>query len=106
MPKPKPELFEIECPCCRAALKVDPSLGKVISHKEAEKPKHALFEEDLGTAVGRLKGEAAKREDAFNKSFADHKSSEQLRERKWEEMLKQAKEKPDDKPPVRDFDLD
>jgi hypothetical protein len=106
MPKPKQELVEVECPCCRAALKVDPALGKVISHKEPDKPKHALFEEDLGSAVNRIKGEAAKREEAFAKSFADHKTSEQLRDRKWEEMLKQAKEKPDDKPPVRDFDFD
>lgn len=106
MAKPKSELFEVECPCCRAALKVDPGLGKVISHKEAEKPKHALFEEDLTTAVGRIKGEAAKREEAFAKSFADHKTSAELRERKWEEMLKQAKENPDTKPPVRDIDFD
>ncbi len=106
MASPKQELFEVECPCCRAALKVDPGLGKVISHKEAEKPKHAMFEEDLSASVNRVKGEAAKREAAFEKSFADHKSSEQLRERKWEEMLKQAKENPDTKPPVRDIDFD
>ncbi len=102
MAKPK-SLIEVNCPCCQAALKIDPDTRAVISHKEAERPRAV---EDLGAAVARLKGEAARREEAFQKSFAAEKMHGKVLERKFEELLKQAKESPDVPPPKRDIDLD
>jgi len=31
-------LFEVECPCCQAILKVDPDTRAVIAHTVPEKP--------------------------------------------------------------------
>jgi len=83
-------------------LKVDPATGAVISHKEPEKPKPI---EDLAAAIKGLKGESAKRDDLFAKSFSAHKSSSDILNKKFDELLKQAKENPDDTPPKRDIDL-
>jgi hypothetical protein len=75
----------------------------VIQHHEPEK-KPAI--EDLHAAVQQLKGEADRRNDIFEKSFASHLSSEKIRERKFEELLKQAKNDKSETPPKRLFDLD
>ena len=96
-------LFEVECPCCKAVLKIDPENQAVISHTVPEKPPAI---EDLAAAVQKLKGEAGKREEAFQKSFAQHKSHGKVLESKFDELLRQAKESPDQGPPKREFDLD
>jgi hypothetical protein len=103
MGKPTKGLVEIECPCCSAKLKVDLTTAAVISHKEPDKPRPI---EDLTAAVARLKGEAGRREDAFQKSFQEHKVHNQVLEKKFDELLRQARENPDAPPPLRDIDLD
>jgi hypothetical protein len=103
MAKPKNSMFEIACPCCGATLHIDPETQAVIHHKEPEKKP---LIEDLQVAVQQLKGEEAKRNEAFEKSFASHKSADKLREKKFEELLKMAKEDKTDAPPKRAFDLD
>jgi hypothetical protein len=96
-------LFEVTCPCCQAALKIDPETRAVISHKEAEKPRMV---EDLAAAVAKLKGEAGRREELFRKSVETEKSHGRVLEKKFDELLRQAKETPDAPPPKRDIDFD
>jgi len=96
-------MFEVKCPCCESTLQIDPELQLVIHHREPEK-KPAI--EDLQAAVQQLKGEADRRNDVFQKSFASHLSGEKVREKRFEELLKQAKEDKSGAPPKRPFDLD
>lgn len=96
------ELLEVSCPCCQATLKIDTELGSVISHAEA--PKKPMIE-DLAAEVAKLKGAAGRREEAFQKSFAAEKNQGQLLNRKFDELLKQAKENPDFGKKKRDIDL-
>jgi len=95
--------LEVICPCCQAALKVDIETGVVLSHKVPEKPRPI---EDIAAAVAGLKGEAAKREEIFQKSFADHQNRQSVMDKKFDELLKQAKESPDSEKPKRAFDFD
>ena len=60
----------------------------------------------MEAAVSRFKGEAGRREDAFNKSVADNKNRAEILNKKFDEMLRLAKENPDEPPPKRDFDFD
>jgi len=96
-------MFEVTCPCCNATLHVDAETKAVIHHKE---PERKPLIEDLKVAVQQLKGEEARRNDAFEKSFATHRSGEKVREKKFEELLKLAKEDKSETPPKRAFDLD
>ena len=96
-------LFDVECPCCQATLKVDPETRAVISHKVPEKPAPI---EDLAAAVNKLKGEAGRRDEVFRKQVEAEKSRGQLLNTKFDELLRQAKENPDVTPPKRDIDLD
>jgi hypothetical protein len=103
MAKGATALFEVQCPCCQASLKIDAGTRAVISHKAVERPRTV---EDMDTALNLLKGEAARREEAFQKSVEAHKKSKDVLARKFDELLKQAKESPDTPPPQRDIDLD
>lgn len=96
------ELLEISCPCCEAKLKVDAELGAVISHSE---PVKKPVIEDLAAEVAKLKSAPGRREEAFQKSFAAEKNQGQLLNRKFDELLKQAKENPDFGKKPRDIDL-
>src|SRR5207248_11339263 len=97
------DLFEVECPCCQAKLKVDPETRAVISHQVPEKPPAI---EDLAAAVAKLKGEAGRRDEVFRKSVETERLHGKVLEKKFDELLKQAKENPHTKPPQRDIDLD
>ena len=101
MANPK-NLLEIQCPCCETKLKIDLELGAVISHKIPEKP---LPIQDLAAEVARIKGESSRLDAAFQKSFDAHKSQASVFNRKFDELLKQAKENPDSEPPKREIDL-
>ncbi len=103
MANPSSLVFEVKCPCCNAVLQIDSEMQIVLTHTEAQKKP---LIEDLQAAVQNLKGEAARREEVFEKSFASHKSGEKTRERKFEELLKQAKEDTSGTRPERPFDLD
>jgi len=103
MGKGNANLFEIRCPCCEATLQIDPELKVVISHQEHKRPPAI---EDIGAAVQKLKSEEARRGEVFQKSFDDHKSHHKVLERKFDELLKQAKENPDVAPPKKPFDFD
>ena len=98
-----PITVDVECPCCHASLRVDPKTGAVLSHKAKEKP--STFE-DFASAVKSYQGEEGRRNEAFEKSVADHKVHKEVLAKKFDELFKQAKESgDDDKPPVRDIDL-
>jgi hypothetical protein len=97
------QVFEVECPCCHGLLQIDAETRAVLTHHEA--PKKPLIE-DLAVAAQQLKGEAARRSEVFAKSFDDHLNSAKVREKKFEELLKQAKEGSDKEPPKRAFDFD
>ena len=96
-------MFEVQCPCgCQAILKIDPETCSVIAHTVPERPKPI---EDLASEVAKLKGEGARREELFQKSFEAEKQHGQVLQKKFDELFKRAKENPDLKPPTRDIDL-
>jgi hypothetical protein len=95
-------MFDVECPCCQAILKIDPETRAVIAHTVPDKPRPI---EDLAAEVAKLKGEGARREQLFQKNFEAEKSHGKVLEKKFDELFKRAKENPDDKPPTRDIDL-
>jgi hypothetical protein len=94
-------MFEVACPCCQATLKIDPETRAVISHRELEKPRAI---EDLAAEVEKLKGASGRREETFQKQMEAEKSQSSILNKKFDELLKQAKN--DKTPPKRPFGLD
>ena len=99
----KKGLWDVQCPCCQATLKIDAETRAVISHKVPEKPKPI---EDLAAEVEKLKGAPGRRDAVFQKSFEAEKMHGKVLEKKFDELFKQARENPDLTPPKRDIDLD
>jgi hypothetical protein len=97
------ESLSVECPCCKAKLEVHVASGTVIDYQEAPR-KPAI--EDLSAAASKLKEQAAQRDDLFRKSMDAHKAKTAAADDLFDQLLKKAKEKPDDGPPKRAFDLD
>jgi len=91
------------CPCCDAELVIDPSLPAVIRHKEADKPKRFPT---LRKRAARQQTEGERREELYQRSIANTKTRESVLNKKFEELLKQAKTDPDAEPPKRPFDFD
>jgi len=96
-------ILEIHCPACDCRMTVDPETGAVLSHTVPEKPRTVT---DLAQEVERLKGASAKREEAFQKSFAEHKVQKDVLAKKFDQLFKEAKDRPDAERPMRDIDLD
>ena len=93
--------IEVPCPCCHAVLLIDTNLGRVISHKEADRGNKP----ELSDAQRILAAEAERREAIFQQSVDSEKNRGDVLSRRFDEALRQAKEEPVTKP-MRDFDLD
>ena len=58
-----PELISVSCPCCQGVLHIDPQTKAVIRFEEHVKPPTLA---DLETGVAKLRGDAARREEAID----------------------------------------
>jgi len=96
-------MFDVECPCCQAILKIDPETRAIIAHTVPEKPK---LTEDLAAEVVKLKGAEARRDEVFRKQVEAQKSHGKVLEKKFDELFKRVKDDPDAPAPLRDIDLD
>jgi hypothetical protein len=96
-------VFEIECPCCGAALEVDAESGRILSHR---KPEPSSSPTDLGEAVKRLRSEESTRDARFRKQVEAERAHNQALDKRFDGLLKKArKEGPGPRVP-RDIDLD
>lgn len=98
-----PIQFEVACPCCGAALKIDAEAKAVIAHTAKAIPK--TFN-DIEEAARAMKEQDSRKESIFRQSVEAQKNAASLLDKKFEEALKRAKESPDTGKPLRDFDLD
>jgi hypothetical protein len=99
----KTSAFEVTCPCCHAALKVDPETQAVISHTAPVQPKTFA---DIEAAAKAMKEQDSRRESIFRQSVEAQKHAADLLEKKFQEAVKKAKESPDTGKPIRDWDLE
>lgn len=93
--------LELTCPCCHATLVVDVNLGRIVSHREAERGDTP----ELTEAHNILAAAEARREAIFRQSIEAEKGRDDALSRRFEEALRQAGTEPVTKP-TRDFDLD
>lgn len=93
--------FPVECPCCRAELVIDGKTRTVLHHAPAvTKPPIT----DLAAEVGRLRAAGAEREQVFQRSMEAERSREGRMDRKFDELLRRARQGPAGKP-IKDIDL-
>ncbi|MBZ5500862.1 MAG: hypothetical protein LAN59_01300 [Acidobacteriia bacterium] len=102
MAKRSADTFQVDCPCCRAKLTVDPQVAAVLAHVPPPKAPPSV---DLDDTAQLLRNQAEAVEAKFRASVEAEKTKEDVLARKFAEGLKKAKDGPVEKP-LRDFDLD
>ena len=95
MAKTEPSTIQVACPCCGAMLTVDPSLPAVLDHKLPQRPQVAAKMEDVPKLV---KEEASRRDEKYQQLAEAEKNKGKVLDRKFQELLKKAKEEPITKP--------
>ncbi len=96
------ETIQVVCPCCGATLAIDPLLGAVLDHKLPPRPQVLAQLKDAAKAV---QEEASRREEKYQQLVEAEKNKGKVLDRKFQELLKKAKEEPLTKP-LKDIDLD
>lgn len=94
--------IKVTCPCCGAMLVVDPVLAAVLDHKVPARPQATI---ELKDAVRHLQDEATRRDEKFQQLKEAERDKAKILDRKFQELLKKAKEEPLEKP-IKDIDLD
>jgi len=94
--------IKIACPCCDAILTVDLELRSVIGHEVPARP-HKVHQ--LKDASRILEEEATQRHEKYRHILDAEKDKGKVLDRKFQELLKKAKDQPIEKP-LKDIDLD
>lgn len=103
MGKTQKTTADVTCPCCEARLTIDLTLGVVLHHEPPPKQSSVT---DLKEAVEALKSETAQRDARFKERMQAEKDKGKVLDRKFQELLKKAKDTPETPPPPKDIDLD
>ncbi|MBL8242160.1 MAG: hypothetical protein JNM66_32340 [Bryobacterales bacterium] len=101
MPSKEPQTFRVQCPCCQSELVIDGQTQSVLHHVPV---KAAPPITDLAAEVSRLRTASAEREQVFQRSLEAERSREERMDRKFDELLRRAKQTPSSKP-LKDIDL-
>jgi hypothetical protein len=93
--------LEVTCPCCEAALVVDPKSGEVLWHKA--KPT-ATGTRSLEAMVSNLEVQKSEAERMFDRQIASQKDRSRILEERFKEAMQRADKS--DKPMPNPLDLD
>ena len=93
----------VACPHCHATLEVDVGAGVVVAHSV---PTSARDKVDFDKRLRELESEKARASDRMAEAMRREQSKDRLMEDRFRKLLDEAKEHPEDGPPVRDIDLD
>lgn len=95
-----PEALDVTCPCCEAALKVDPETGSVVWSERKKGPA-----QDFDELVARVHSNKSALDEKFARSMQQNKRQGEILEKKFAEAKKRAAANPDERP-FNPFDLD
>jgi hypothetical protein len=97
------EPAKISCPCCQATLVIDrETLAILYVTEHRVKAGGASFEKSLQD----LKEKEKQKSSRFQQAFEEEKQRKALLGKKFQELRKHADTNPDNRPPLRPFDLD
>ena len=94
--------IKVTCPCCDTILTIDTELATVIGHAVPARPKKV---QQLKDANRILQEEASQLQAKYRNILDAEKDKGKVLDRKFQELLKKAKDEPVEKP-LKDIDLD
>jgi hypothetical protein len=97
------ETKTVHCPCCGAALQIDPEACVVVSHQP---PPDTSEKIDLETRLKMMEEQKRRATDRMAEAMRAEESKGKILEDRFKSLMEKAGEADDGKPPVRDIDLD
>jgi len=89
-----PEALDVTCPCCEAALKIDPETGSVVWVDKKKAPA-----KDFDDLVNRVRSQKSQLDEKFQRSVQQTKHAREILDKKFEEAKKRAASDPGGRPP-------
>jgi len=89
-----PEALDVTCPCCEAALKIDPETGSVVWVDKKKAPA-----KDFDDLVSRVRSQKSQLDEKFQRSVQQTKHAREILDKKFEEAKKRAASDPGGRPP-------
>jgi uncharacterized Zn finger protein (UPF0148 family) len=80
-----PEAVDVACPCCGAALKVDPETGAVVWAEPPKRPTRSFDE-----LVDRVHTQKSRLDEKFAQSVKQTRNQKDILEKKFEEARRRA----------------
>jgi hypothetical protein len=88
-----PEAFDVTCPCCGAALKIDPETGAVVWSEQRKAPP-----KDFDDLVERVHSHKSELDEKFARSVQQTRNQKDILAKKFEEARRRAAADPDRRP--------
>ncbi len=98
------ERITVLCPECGCDLTIDVASGQVLFHKPAKR--EPAGDLDLDQLLAGLDESKQRADEVFQREVSALKDRDRLMEEKFREAMRRAEEEPDQKPPLRPWDLD
>lgn len=96
--------LNLTCPECQCELVVDVATGQVLFHRAAKQP--PAGGKDFDALLAGIDESKARADEVFQREVSALKDRDRILEEKFREALERAEKEPDDKPPIRPWDLD
>ena len=97
------ELIAVTCPHCGSTLRIDAEAGVVVDHTRP--PVHSE-KTDFDTRLREIEDEHRRASERMAEAMRMEKSREKIIEDRFRKLMDEAKKSKDEKPPIRDIDLD
>ena len=97
------ELVSVTCPHCGSTLRIDPEAGVVVDHS---RPPVHTDKTDFDTRLREIEEEHHRASERLAEAMRMERSREKIIEDRFRKLVDEAKKTKDDKPPIRDIDLD
>ncbi len=92
----------VTCPHCGSTLEIDIDAGVVTSHTPPKHEKKAL---DFDERLRLMESEKKRAADRMAEAMRAEKAKERILEDRFQKLLDEAKDAPDEPPPIKDIDL-
>ena len=90
------------CPHCGATLEIDVEAGIILGHTPRKEEKKAL---DFDERLRLMEAEKKRAADRMAEAMRAEKAKERILEDRFKKLLDEAKDAPDEPPPIKDIDL-
>ncbi len=97
------DLITVTCPHCGSSLRIDPEAGVVVDHT---RPVVHTNKTDFDTRLKEIEAEHQRASDRLAEAMRMEKSRDKINEDRFRKLVDEAKKTKDEKPPIRDIDLD